>query len=145
MENALQAAPAAYGLARLGRKEGVKALERMLESSLPGEEGGRLAAYYLVRLDRSSGLDFLGRLLESQDKNLQIIAVETLGKTGSERAVPVLATATAGDPALRLVIARSLGQLGGTRAVAALKKFRRDNNLAVRNAAAAALEELGED
>ena len=48
-------------------------------------------------------------------------------------------------PTLLDAKAWALGQLGGTRAVLALKKLKDDNNLAVRNAAAAALEDLGED
>ena len=145
-ENRLQAVPAAYGLARLGRQEGVKALEGMLDPSLSGAAAARLAAYYLARLDRGSGLDFLANLLESEDPGLKIPAAETLGKTGSERAVPPLTQAlSTAEPALRLVIAHSLGQLGGKRAVLALKELQGDSHLAVRNAAAAALAELGED
>ncbi|MCX5797602.1 MAG: HEAT repeat domain-containing protein [Elusimicrobia bacterium] len=145
-ENALQAAPAAYGLARLGRKEGVRALEGMLESSLTGDPAARLAAYYLAKLDRSSGLDFLVQLLEAEGGNLQISAAEILGKAGNRRAVlPLTEAIHAAEPALRLVIAHSLGQLGGARAVLTLKKLKDDDHLAVRAAAAAALAELGED
>ena len=145
-ENAVQAAPAAYGLARLGRKEGGKALEAMLESSLTGEASGRVAAYYLVRLDRRAGLDFLAQLLESEQSGLPLLAAEALGKAGNERAVLPLVEALPGaETSLRLAIAQALGRLGGTRAAAALKKLRDDGNMAVRNAAAAALEDLGED
>jgi HEAT repeat protein len=145
-ESAAQAAPAAYGLARLGRKEGAQALEAMLESSLTGEAGGRAAAYYLVRLDRRAGLDFLAQLLESEQSGLPLMAAEALGKAGNERAVLPLVEAVPGAVVpLRLAIANALGRLGGTRAVLALKKLKDDNNLAVRHAAAAALEDLGED
>jgi HEAT repeat protein len=145
-ERALDAAPAAYGLARLGRKEGVQALEAMLESSLTGDPAARLSAYYLARLDRSSGLDFLVSLLETEGGSLQISAAEILGKAGNQKAVlPLTEAVYAADPALRLVIARSLGQLGGARAVLTLRKLQDDESLAARNAAAAALAELGED
>jgi HEAT repeat protein len=145
-ENVLQAAPAAYGLALMGRKDGVKALEAMLDPSSPAQEGGRLAAYYLASLDRSSGLDFLARLLKAPGGRQQAPAAETLGRTGNERAVlPLTDALAAADPALRLVIARSLGRLGGPRAVQALRKLRDDGSVAVREAAAAALADLGED
>jgi HEAT repeat protein len=145
--NLAQAAPAAYGLAGLSRKEGVKALQSMLDGALTGEPGARLAAYYLTRLDKNSGLEFLVQLMGSEmGGGLPVLAAEALGKSGNARAVLPLVEAIGGaEPALRLVIAQALGRLGGARAAAALKKLRDDDKIAVRNAAAAALQELGED
>lgn len=142
-----QSAPAAYGLARLGRKEGARALQSMLDGALTGESSARLAAYYLTKLDKNSGLEFLAQLLESEmGGGLPVQAAEALGKTGNARAVlPLTEAVPDAEPELRLVITQALGRLGGTRATAALKKLRNDNTMAVRNAAAAALEDLGED
>jgi HEAT repeat protein len=142
-----QAAPAAYGLAGLSRKEGVKALQSMLDGALTGEPGARLAAYYLTRLDKNSGLQFLVQLMESEmSGGLPVLAAEALGKSGNQRAVlPLIEAVPEAAPELRLAIAGALGRLGGARAVTALRKLRDDDALAVRHAAVAALAELGED
>ncbi|MBI5240296.1 MAG: HEAT repeat domain-containing protein [Elusimicrobia bacterium] len=143
---AAAAAPAAYGLARLGRKEGVKTLQSILDGSLTGEPGAVLAAYYLTKLDKNSGLEFLVQLLESEMSGLPVRAAEALGKSGNARAVlPLTEAIPEAAPELRLTIAQSLGRLGGTRATVALKKLGKDEKTEVRAAAAAALEELGED
>lgn len=143
-ENPSERIPAAYGLALQGRKDAVQVLEGFLGPSSAGEAPARLAAYYLIKLDRKSGLEFLMQALGTAGSPLQVPAAETLGRSGSARAVPPLVGAlAAADVPLRLLIARSLGQIGGARAIAALEKLKGDSNLNVRNAASAALAESG--
>jgi len=137
---------AAYGLAKLGRKDALARLNAFLEGD-PGEDKvGLLAAYYLVKLDKDAGLRHLEAMMKKPDSPLAPVAAETLGKTGNPRAVLVLVEAlSAPDPAVRLSVARALTRLGGGRAISALKKMRSDSNPGARSAALLGLAEHGEN
>ncbi len=136
---------AAYGLARMGDKDGLYFLEDVLKEAQPGKRGTILAAYYLAKLDRRDGVDYLVELLDDGNWDLRLRAAEALGKCDNKHAAAPLAEALESeDKNLRLMAVRALGQLGGRRAIAALKRVRKDKNPAVRVAARSALRELGE-
>ncbi len=136
---------AAFALARLGRKDMVGKLSDHLKSDPGTEKVGLLAAYYLAKLDRAAGLEHLVGLMKRTDGGCAVLAAEALGKSENPRAVlPLVEAAKSEDSSLRLSVARSLGRLGGTRALSALKQLRNDPNPGVRNAAFAALADLGE-
>lgn len=145
-ENPMDRVPPAYGLARMGKKEGVRRLAAVVEESPPGDKAALLAAYYLARLDKKAGLDYLVQLIEAERGPMRIPAAEALGKSGNKRAVLPLVEALEGsEPDLRLAIALALGRLGGPRAVYALRNLQGDPSPGVRGAAGMALGELGEE
>lgn len=136
---------AAYGLAKLGKKDMILRLQHFLDGD-PGEDKiGLLAAYYLVKLDKDSGLSYLEAMMKKPDSPIAPLAADALGKTENPRAVLVLVEAfKAPDASVRLAVARALTRLGGARAVTALKKMKNDSNPSVRFAALSGIVELGE-
>lgn len=105
---------AAYYLVRLGRKQGLDYLLRIVE-------------------DEKSPLRF--GALQALGKSGEAKAAAPLAKRLEEGGDPA---------AIRLPLVMALGRLGGTRAVYALKKAQGDPDPAVRGAARLALAELGE-
>lgn len=145
-EKTLDRIPAAYGLALLGREQGIAALKFFLEPGPDGDKPGILAGYYLARLNKTAGLDYLVMLLDSDGTPVQLLAAEALGKTRNKKAVLPLAEALeSADAVLRLTVVRGLGTLGGSRAIVTLKRQRDDPNAAVRGAVKLALADLGEE
>lgn len=134
-----------YGLAKLGQRQRIKDLEKLLEGD-PGERGvAIMAAFYLVKLDRNSGLQYLDALVKKNDEHVGVLAAEALGKTNNERAVlPLAESLESKDQVLRAMSVRGLSRLGGARAIGALKKLRDDPHPPVRAAALAGLDEWGE-
>jgi len=144
-ESAGDQTPAAYGLALMGRTEGLAKLLELLKSSQPNDKVGVQAAYYLAKLDNRAGIDYLAHLIGLEGNVWRGAAVEALGKAENPRAAaPLVEALEKAEPPMRVAIARSLGRLEGSRAIGALKKLKEDSNITVRAAAGAALQDLGE-
>jgi len=101
----------------------------------------------LVRAGDAGVAQPLGRFaLTDEDKAVRVAGIQALVKLGGTEAAQALAIALGDeDEAIRRRAVNALGQVGGEDAVVFLDHvWRRDRDLSVRDAAAAALAQLGE-
>jgi tetratricopeptide (TPR) repeat protein/HEAT repeat protein len=130
---------ATWALARLGGRDGTRALRRLLTSGDPAVRG--YAVLGLGHHGGSAEAQEIGRLLrEDANEEVVLAAAWALGRAGDAGQVPGLVRVleASGGPAA-VVAADALGELGGPDAEAALVRALFQPDASVRRAAARAL------
>lgn len=117
-------------------------VERAMVGLLSNANVRALVAEALVRYGLRVG-ELLVGLLEGSDRETCQAAVEVLGRMGDTRAVPALMRLLAGDSELAVAAASALAKMGDRRAFEGLLDLLGHPDVAVRQAAIAALDSLG--
>jgi HEAT repeat protein len=118
-----------------------RAIEGQLRKAYATESDGEARQGLLLALGRSVGgraLDLLEEALASESVDDRLAAIEALGLTGDDEAVPYLEAALSGSPAEALAALHALGDLGRPGVGPILERHLTDESLDVRRTAARA-------